>query len=63
MPEEVKKVLAPAIEKAIKIREMSPKIEKLGFVVEYKSPKELRKIMREDYETASAIAMKIGLHK
>lgn len=63
MPEEVKKVLAPAIEKAIKIREMRPKIEKLGFVVEYKSPQELRKIMREDYETASVIAMKIGLHK
>jgi tripartite-type tricarboxylate transporter receptor subunit TctC len=63
VPEEVKKVLVPAIEKAIKTPEMRPKIEKLGFVVEYKSPQELRKIMTEDYETASAIAVKIGLRK
>ena len=63
VPGEVKKVLVPAIEKAIKTPEMRPKIEKLGFVVEYKSPQELRKIMTEDYETASAIAVKIGLHK
>ena len=63
VPEEVKKVLVPAIEKAIKTPEMRPKIEKLGFVVDYKSPQELRKIMTEDYETASAIAVKIGLRK
>jgi len=63
VPEEVKKVLVPAIEKAIKTPEMRPKIEKLGFVVDYKSPAELRKIMTEDYETASAIAIKIGLRK
>jgi tripartite-type tricarboxylate transporter receptor subunit TctC len=63
VPEEVKKVLVPAIEKAIKTPEMRPKIEKLGFVVEYKSPQQLRKIMTEDYETASAIAVKIGLRK
>ncbi len=63
VPEEVKKVLVPAIEKAIKTPDMRPKIEKLGFVVDYKSPQELRKIMAEDYETASAIAVKIGLRK
>jgi tripartite-type tricarboxylate transporter receptor subunit TctC len=63
VPEEVKQILVPAIEKAIKTPEMRPKIEKLGFVVDYKSPAELRKIMTEDYETASAIAVKIGLRK
>jgi tripartite-type tricarboxylate transporter receptor subunit TctC len=61
--EEVKKVLVPAIEKAIRTPELRPKIEKLGFVVDYKSPAELKKIMAEDYETAYAIAVKIGLRK
>jgi len=61
--EEVKKVLVPAVEKAIKTPELRPKIEKLGFIIDYKSPAELKKIMAEDYETAYAIAVKIGLRK
>ena len=61
MPEEVKKVLVPAVEKAIKNPEGKAKIEKLGFVVEYKSPAELKKQIKDDYETASAIASKLGL--
>ena len=63
VPDEVKKVLVPAIEKAIKTPELRPKIEKLGFIIDYKSPAELKKIMAEDYETAYAIAVKIGLRK
>ena len=61
MPEGVKKVLVPAIEKAVKNPEGKAKIEKLGYVVEYKSPAELRKLIIDDYETAHGIAVKLGL--
>jgi tripartite-type tricarboxylate transporter receptor subunit TctC len=64
LPEEVKKVLVPAIEKAIKNPELKTKIEKMGgYLVDYKSPEELKKLVAEDYETANAIAKKIGLRK
>lgn len=63
LPEEVKKVLVPAIEKAIKTPELIPKMEKLGFIVDYKSPAELLKLTKEEYEIACAIAIKIGLRK
>ena len=61
MPEDVKKVLVPAIEKAAKHPEGKAKIEKLGYVVEYKSPADLRKLIIDDYETANGIAQKLGL--
>lgn len=61
MPEEVKRVLVPAIEKAARNPEGKAKIEKLGYVVEYKGPAELRKLMADDYETASGIATRLGL--
>jgi tripartite-type tricarboxylate transporter receptor subunit TctC len=38
VPAEVKEVLVPALEKAIKVPELKPKIEKLGFIFNYKSP-------------------------
>ena len=63
IPEEAKKVLIPAIEKTIKIPEFIQKIEKLGLIVDYKSPEELKKIMMSDYETARALAIKLGLSK
>ena len=61
--EEAKKVLIPAIEKAVKAPEMKPKMEKLGFVVDYKSPAEHLKLMKEEYEIAYTLAKKIGLRK
>jgi tripartite-type tricarboxylate transporter receptor subunit TctC len=63
VPEEVTRVLVPAIEKAIKNPELKAKIEKIGCIVDYKPPVELKKLMVEDYERASAIAAKIGLRK
>jgi tripartite-type tricarboxylate transporter receptor subunit TctC len=63
MPEEVKKVLVQAIEKAIKNYDLKVKIEKMGFIANYKSPAELKQLMVEDYEKALAIAIKIGLRK
>jgi len=61
--DEVKKVLIPALEKTIKNPELEPKLEKLGLVVDYKPPEELKKIMMSDYETARALAIKLGLSK
>jgi len=63
LPEEVKKVLIPAVEKAIKNPELKAKIEKMQFVVHYQSPTELKKRAAEEYEKALAIANKIGLRK
>jgi len=63
IPEEVRKVLVPALEKAIKSPALKEKIEKMGYLVDYKSPDELKKQSMEDYETAYAIAIKIGLQK
>jgi tripartite-type tricarboxylate transporter receptor subunit TctC len=63
LAEDAKKVLIPAIEKTCKNSELAAKIEKLGFVVDYKSPEELKKMMVSDYETARALALKLGLSK
>lgn len=63
IPEDVKKVLVPAIEKAIKNPELTAKIEKMGFVVDYKTPSELRMIQKHDYEIARSLAIKLGLSK
>lgn len=63
MPEEVKKVLIPAIEKAMNNAELKAKFEKMLFVVDYKSPAELKKLAAEEYKQALAIAEKTGLRK
>ena len=63
IPEEVRRVLVPAIEKAIKDPDLKSKIERQGYIVEYKPPEELKRIMIADYETARMIAVKIGMTK
>lgn len=63
IPDDVKKVLIPAIEKTIKNPELTTKIEKMGFVVDYKSPSELRMLQKNDYEIARSLAIKLGLSK
>jgi len=63
LPEDVKKVLVPAVERVIKNPELKAKIEKMQFVVNYKSPTEMKKMVTEEYEMALAIAKKAGLAK
>ena len=63
LPQEVKNVLIPAIEKAAKNPELKAKIEKLDFVVDYRPPAEQKRLAAEEYEVALAIAKKIGLRK
>lgn len=61
IPEEVRKILVPAIEKAVNLTK--PKIDKMGSIAEYKSPAELKKMTEEDYKKALEIAKRIGLRK
>jgi len=63
IPDDVKRVLVPAIEKMVKTPEVVEKIEKLGLIVDYKPPEELRKIVTGEYEVARGIALKLGLGK
>ena len=63
IPDDVKKVLVPAIEKAFKNPELKAKIEKLEFSVDYKPPEEFKKMLLEEYERASAIAEQLGIKK
>ena len=63
LPEDVKKVLIPAVEKAVNHPETKAKIEKVGYAVEYKTPEEQKRLIINDYETAKAIAVKLGLGK
>jgi tripartite-type tricarboxylate transporter receptor subunit TctC len=63
LPEEVKKVLVPAVEKAIKNPESKAKIEKMKFIVDYRSPAEMKKRVAEEYQRAVQIADKVGLRK
>jgi len=62
-PDEVKAVLVPAFEKIARNPELKARIDKMGFVVDYKSPAEHKKIMIEGFETAMSIAQKIGAQK
>jgi tripartite-type tricarboxylate transporter receptor subunit TctC len=61
IPEEARKILVPAIEKAVKTTK--PKIDNMGSVGEYRSPSELRKLIAEQYEAAYPLAVKMGLRK
>jgi tripartite-type tricarboxylate transporter receptor subunit TctC len=63
LPEEARKVLIPAVEKSIKNPELKSKIESRGYIVDYKSPADLRKLIVSDYETIQALAAKLGLSK
>jgi tripartite-type tricarboxylate transporter receptor subunit TctC len=63
IPDEAKNVLIPAIEKAIKNPTVKAKIEKMGYLVNYRPPAELKILMVEEYKAASAIAQKVGLGK
>lgn len=63
LPEDARNALVSAMGKVISHPENKAKAERMGFVADYKSPEEARKMMREDYEIALGIAKKIGLIK
>lgn len=61
IPEEARKVLIPAVEKAVKATK--PKIDALGNLCEYKSPAEVKKITEDESKRALEISKKMGLRK
>lgn len=63
LPEEVKKVLVPAIEKAMKSPAILAKLKEMYFLPEYKAPAEHRKLLIEDFETAKEMLKKISTGK
>jgi len=63
IPEEVKNTLVSTLEKAINNPQLKAKTEKLGFIVDYKSPAEARKLAREYYERALVVAERLGIKK
>ena len=63
LPEEVKKTLVSAVQRAILNPELEAKALKMGYVPGYRSPADLSRLVGADYAVASAIARKIGLQK
>lgn len=63
LPEDVKNILVPGIEKTVKNPALKAKLDKMGYVVEYRSPAEIKKLVADEYEQALAIAKRIGLAK
>jgi tripartite-type tricarboxylate transporter receptor subunit TctC len=63
IPDEAKKVLVPAIEKAIKTPELVGRLQKLWYITNYKSPAELKQILVENHEKIRAMAKKMRLTK
>jgi tripartite-type tricarboxylate transporter receptor subunit TctC len=61
IPDEAKRVLVPAVEKAV--RTTKPRIDQMGSICEYKSPAELRKWRDDEYKQVYDIAVKIGIRK
>jgi tripartite-type tricarboxylate transporter receptor subunit TctC len=61
LPDDVKKVLIPATEKAVKATK--PRIDALGSLCDYKSPADLKKLRDDEYKQMYEIAVKIGLRK
>jgi len=59
IPEEARKVLVPAIEKASRNPELAEKLKKIWFIPNYKSPAEFKQLVIRDYENACAIVKKM----
>jgi tripartite-type tricarboxylate transporter receptor subunit TctC len=61
IPEEARKVLVPAMEKAVKLTKT--RMDQLGNICEYRSPAEVSKLREEEYKKVYEIAVKIGFRK
>ncbi len=61
IPEDVKALLLPAVEKAVMATK--PRIDAMGNICEYRPPSEQRRMAEEEYRRFVEIATKIGLRK
>ena len=63
IPDEARKVLIPAIEKAVRNPELMSRMRKLWYIPGYKNPAELKSLLIEDYENARATFKQAGVTK
>jgi tripartite-type tricarboxylate transporter receptor subunit TctC len=63
IPQDVKNVLIPAVEKAAKNPDLMDKLRKMWFIPSYKSAEELKQIIIQDYENAREVVKRMGLTK
>jgi tripartite-type tricarboxylate transporter receptor subunit TctC len=63
IPEEAKKVLVPAIEKAANNPEVIAKLRNMKIIPNYKPPAELKQMIGQDYENARLVVKQMGLTK
>jgi tripartite-type tricarboxylate transporter receptor subunit TctC len=61
VPEDVRKILVPAVEKAVK--GTRAKVDQLGNITEYRTPAEMKKLREEEYRKIYDMAVKIGFRK
>ncbi len=63
IPEEAKKVLIQATEKAVKAPDLMSRMQKMWYIPGYKPPEELKNLLVEDYENARTRFKQMGLTK
>lgn len=63
IPEEAKKVLVPALEKAANNPEVIAKLRNMRIIPNYKPPAELKQMISEDYENARQVVKQMKLTK
>jgi tripartite-type tricarboxylate transporter receptor subunit TctC len=63
IPQDVKKVLAPAIERAANDKDSIHKLKQLWFIPSYKAGDELKHIIAHDYENARELVKRMGMTK
>jgi tripartite-type tricarboxylate transporter receptor subunit TctC len=63
LPQEVKNILVPALEKAIKSPPIAARLKPLGMVLDYMSPDRLVEEIRDEHGRVDAIAKQAGLVK
>jgi tripartite-type tricarboxylate transporter receptor subunit TctC len=61
IPEEVRNILIPAIEKSV--NNTKSRLDQIGCIVEYKSPLELRQMAEKEYKEVYETAIRLGLRQ
>lgn len=61
LPAEVKKVLVPAIKKAVESPAAKERLRKLYYYADYRSPEEFLKITRDEYDLVAPLAKELGI--
>ena len=61
LPAEVRKVLIPAIKRAVENPEAKEKLRKIYYLADYRTPEEFSKITRDEYNLVAPLAKELGI--